>query len=45
MEGVSNPDIAEALNLSVAAVKSRVHRSRLFVRRRLAEYLGMPQSA
>jgi RNA polymerase sigma-70 factor, ECF subfamily len=40
VEGVSNPDIAEALNISLPAVKSRVHRSRLFVRKRLSEYLG-----
>jgi RNA polymerase sigma-70 factor (ECF subfamily) len=39
VEGLSNPDIAEALGLSLPAVKSRVHRSRLFVRQRLAEYL------
>ena len=40
IEGMSNPDVAEALGLSVPAVKSRVHRSRLFVRKRLSEYLG-----
>ena len=39
IEGLSNPDIAEALNISLPAVKSRVHRSRLFVRKRLADYL------
>jgi RNA polymerase sigma-70 factor (ECF subfamily) len=39
VEGVSNPDIAEALNISLPAVKSRVHRSRLFVRKRLADYM------
>jgi RNA polymerase sigma-70 factor, ECF subfamily len=39
VEGLSNPDIAEALNISLPAVKSRVHRSRLFVRKQLAEYL------
>ena len=39
VEGVSNPDIAEALHISLPAVKSRVHRSRLFVRKRLAEYM------
>ena len=39
VEGVSNPDIAEALGISLPAVKSRVHRSRLFVRNRLADYL------
>jgi RNA polymerase sigma-70 factor (ECF subfamily) len=40
VEGVSNPDIAETLGLSLPAVKSRVHRSRLFVRKRLSEYLA-----
>ena len=39
VEGLSNPDIAEALGISLPAVKSRVHRSRLFVRKRLSEYL------
>src|SRR6266446_6407494 len=39
VEGVSNPDIAETLGISLAAVKSRVHRSPLFVRKRLSEYL------
>jgi RNA polymerase sigma-70 factor (ECF subfamily) len=40
IEGLSNPDIAEALGISLPAVKSRVHRSRLFVRKQLAEYLA-----
>lgn len=39
LEGLSNPDIAEALGISLPAVKSRVHRSRLFLRQRLAEYM------
>jgi len=39
VEGVSNPDIAETLGISLPAVKSRVHRSRLFLRKRLAEYM------
>ena len=39
VEGLSNPDIAEALNISLPAVKSRVHRSRLFVSKQLADYL------
>jgi RNA polymerase sigma-70 factor, ECF subfamily len=43
VEGLSNPDIAESLGISLPAVKSRVHRSRLFVRKRLAEYLGRPE--
>ena len=40
VEGLSNPDIAEALGISLPAVKSRVHRSRLYVRQRLAQYMG-----
>ena len=40
MEGVSNPEIGELLGISLPAVKSRVHRSRLFLRQRLAEYFG-----
>lgn len=39
IEGLSNPEIAEALGLSLPAVKSRVHRSRLFLRQRLAAYM------
>jgi RNA polymerase sigma-70 factor, ECF subfamily len=39
IEGLSNPDIAEALAISLPAVKSRVHRSRLHLRKRLSEYL------
>jgi RNA polymerase sigma-70 factor (ECF subfamily) len=39
IEGLSNPDIAEALGISLPAVKSRIHRSRLFLRQRLASYL------
>lgn len=39
VEGLSNPDIAETLGISLPAVKSRVHRSRLFLRKRLAEYM------
>ena len=39
VEGLSNPDIAEALGISLPAVKSRVHRSRLYVRKQLAEYM------
>ncbi len=40
VEGLSNPDIAETLGISLPAVKSRVHRSRLWVRKQLSEYLG-----
>ena len=40
LEGLSNPEIAELLGISVPAVKSRVHRSRLVLRQQLAGYLG-----
>jgi RNA polymerase sigma-70 factor (ECF subfamily) len=39
VEGVPNPEIAETLRLSLPAVKSRIHRSRLFLRKRLSQYL------
>jgi RNA polymerase sigma-70 factor, ECF subfamily len=42
VEGVPNPEIAETLGLSLPAVKSRVHRSRLFLRQRLSQYLTAP---
>jgi len=37
--GQSNGEIAEALGLSIALVKTRVHRARLFVRKRLGHWL------
>lgn len=40
MEGLPNQEIADLLGISLPAVKSRVHRSRLFLRQRLAEYFG-----
>ena len=40
VEGLSAEETAQAVGLSVAAVKSRLHRARVFVRRELAEYLG-----
>src|SRR3989442_8997228 len=39
VEGLPNREIAEPLHISLPAVKSRVHRSRLFLRERLARYL------
>ena len=39
VEGLSNPQIAETLKISLPAVKSRVHRSRLFLRQRLTDYM------
>ena len=38
VEERSNAEVAEILDLSVAAVKSRLHRARLKVRNRLAGY-------
>jgi RNA polymerase sigma-70 factor (ECF subfamily) len=40
VEGLSAADVAEATGLSVAAVKSRLHRARLELRARLAPLLG-----
>jgi RNA polymerase sigma-70 factor (ECF subfamily) len=42
VEGMSNPDIADALEISLPAVKSRVHRARLHLRKRLGSYLDAP---
>jgi RNA polymerase sigma-70 factor, ECF subfamily len=39
VEGLSNPEIAETLQIKLAAVKLRVQRARLFLRRRLADYM------
>jgi len=38
VEGLSNPEIAETLQVKPTTVKSRVHRARLFLRARLATY-------
>lgn len=40
VEGLSNPEIVRSLGLSLPAVKSRIHRSRLFLRRRLSDYMA-----
>src|SRR5712664_3334749 len=40
VEGVSNPEIAQTLQVRLGTVKSRVHRARLFLRKRLADYVG-----
>jgi RNA polymerase sigma-70 factor (ECF subfamily) len=42
VEGLSAPEVAEALDLTVEAVKSRLHRARLMVRERVAPSLGRP---
>jgi len=38
VEGFSAEDVARMLDISVPAVKSRLHRARLFMRKELAEY-------
>jgi len=40
VEGLSNAEVAEVLNLSVAAVKSRLHRARIALRDRLNRYFS-----
>jgi RNA polymerase sigma-70 factor, ECF subfamily len=41
VEGMSAADVAEILGTDLEAVRSRVHRARLFVRRSLSDQLGM----
>jgi RNA polymerase sigma-70 factor (ECF subfamily) len=45
VEGLSAPEVAQILSLSVEAVKSRLHRARLAVRERVAPVLGTPAPA
>jgi RNA polymerase sigma-70 factor (ECF subfamily) len=40
VEGLSSGEIAQSLQVKVSTVKSRVHRARLFLRKRLADYTG-----
>jgi RNA polymerase sigma-70 factor, ECF subfamily len=42
VEGLSNGQIADALSLSIPAVKTRLHRARLFLRKRLGDSFEMP---
>lgn len=42
VEGLSAPEVSAVLGLSVEAVKSRLHRARLAVRRDIAPLLGLP---
>ncbi|MFO7639353.1 MAG: sigma-70 family RNA polymerase sigma factor [bacterium] len=39
LEGLSNEEVSKVLNLSVAAVKSRLHRGRMALREKLGSYL------
>jgi RNA polymerase sigma-70 factor (ECF subfamily) len=45
IEGWSAAEIADALQISIANVKSRVHRARLFVRKKLGESLSLAESS
>ena len=38
VEGMSNEEVADALELTIPTVKSRLHRARLFLREQLNEY-------
>ncbi|MEQ9618733.1 MAG: sigma-70 family RNA polymerase sigma factor [Deltaproteobacteria bacterium] len=40
IEGMTNEEVSEVLDISVPAVKSRLHRARLFLRDRLSEYFN-----
>ena len=44
LEGLSDKETAAALGLTVAAVKTRLHRARLFLRGSLAVELGYSAS-
>lgn len=39
VEGLSNEETAQILGLTVPAVKSRLHRARLYLRERLSRYM------
>ena len=45
MEGFSNGETGESLGISVAAVKSRLHRARLALRGLLSDYFEMEEGA
>ena len=45
VEEISSADIAETLEISIPAFKSRLHRARLYVRQRLAELQGPKPAA
>jgi RNA polymerase sigma-70 factor, ECF subfamily len=42
VEGLTAPEVAEIMGLTVEAVKSRLHRARIAVREAVAPLLGMP---
>ncbi len=38
IEGLTNEEVAEVLDISVPATKSRIHRSRLYIRDKVSDY-------
>jgi RNA polymerase sigma-70 factor (ECF subfamily) len=45
VEGLTAPEVAEVMGLTVEAVKSRLHRARMAVRESIAPVLGVPGAA
>lgn len=45
VEGMTAPEVAETLEISIPALKSRLHRARLYVRQRLSEISNTPTRA
>ncbi|HZZ85946.1 MAG TPA: sigma-70 family RNA polymerase sigma factor [Anaeromyxobacteraceae bacterium] len=45
VEGLTAPEVAQVLGVSVEAVKSRLHRARVAVRAAVAPLLGVPEAA
>lgn len=45
VEGLSSEEVSNTLGLTVASVKSRLHRARLFVRRHLEDYFQRTSSS
>ena len=43
VQGLSNAEAAEALDITVSALKSRLHRARMIVRRYLEDYVKTPR--
>ena len=43
VEGLAAPEVAKVLDISIDAVKSRLHRARVAVRQELAPVLGRPE--
>ena len=43
VQGLSNAEAAEALGITVSALKSRLHRARMIVRRYLEDYVKTPK--